>query len=831
MSLNQGSPGIWRWLQEQLAACWCAPDTAPERAAADRGRQLQAVVRHMPLVSLTSLTLVIATVLGFWKVAQPAALLVWALLLVALAAAGYLPWRRWRDAAAATPASLREINQLAGLVAAAALLYAGMAAYLFDLADDRGRLVLSAVVAALIATGGWLFAPLPHTGLSWVIGLCGFSAISMAVRHWRPYAILAALLAFYGVVLAGAVLGTARMFLKGLMAEAEADRQRRLVGVLLHDFEESASDWLWETDLQGRLRHVSVRLAAAVGQAPEALQGRFLVDVIGDLIAGTDRESRATLRRLEKALDGDAPFRDIEICVRAGGAVCWWSVAGKPLLGDGDAGPGWRGVGSDITELRQRDIAMTHLANVDTLTGLANRHRFATQLATHFADPQAIVPCTLLMLDIDNFKTVNDSLGHAAGDELLREVARRLQIEVGADALLARLGGDEFAVIVAARLSRESVAALGQRLRVALAQHTTISDHIIEVHASIGAAFAPEDALNAEDLLKVCDMALYAAKADGRNRLRFFDAEMEQLASLRMTLLHEMREGLQRGDFVVHYQPQIDLATGVLVGFEALVRWHHPVRGMLAPGDFIPLAEDSGLIVPLGGWVLAQACRDATRWPEGVRLAVNVSAVQFERSDVPQVVEAALRASGLARHRLELELTESALMSDSEAALEILKTLRESGVRIALDDFGTGFSALSYLRLFPLDKLKIDQSFTGALDDDQAEENAGAIVQAIVQLAQALKMDVVAEGVETIAQRDALARIGCHCVQGYLYAEPMDAVEAQGFITMLTTGAAVHTRPERARHRDPGPTLPGLARLAQRATAGRAITHSDWNPL
>ena len=436
-------------------------------------------------------------------------------MLTAIAGASLVPWKRWRHAPAGTPATLREINQLAGLVAAAALLYGGMAAYLFDLADERGRLMLTAIVAAMITTGAWLFAVLPHTGLVWVIGLCGFSAVSMAARHWKPYAFLAALLAFYGVA-AGRVRAVDGAHVPQGPDGRGRDRPpaspgRRAAARLRGKRERLA---LGDRPA-GRLRHVSIRLAGAIGQPPEALQGRFLIDVVGDLVAGTDRESRHALRRLEKALDGELAFRDLVVSVRTTTSQRWWSIAGKPLLGDNGQADGWRGVGSDITELRQRDIAMTHLANVDTLTGLANRHLFSTRLATHFADPKAIVPCTLLMLDIDNFKTVNDSLGHAAGDDLLREVARRLQAELGSDALLARLGGDEFAVIVAARVGREAVAQLGQRLRAALAQPTTISDHIIEVHASIGAAFAPDDALNSEDLLKVCDMALYAAKADG----------------------------------------------------------------------------------------------------------------------------------------------------------------------------------------------------------------------------------------------------------------------------------------------------------------------------
>jgi predicted signal transduction protein with EAL and GGDEF domain len=372
------------------------------------------------------------------------------------------------------------------------------------------------------------------------------------------------------------------------------------------------------------------------------------------------------------------------------------------------------------------------------------------------------------------------------GDQLLQEVARRLRSVTDPLAamptLWARLGGDEFALLVPGVLQRPQAERLGAQLQTALAQPWTANGHRIEVHASIGAGFAPTDADTAEQLLKVCDMALYAAKAAGRHTLRFFDPALALRAQQHLAVLSDLGLGLQRGEFVLHYQPQVDLASGGLLGFEALVRWQHPLRGLVSPLEFITVAEESGLIVPLGAWVLRQACADALGWPAHLRVAVNLSAVQFGNADVLATVDSALQHSGLPSARLELEITESTLMQDSQAAMAVLHALRSKGVRVALDDFGTGYSSLAYLRSFPLDKLKIDRSFVSILDRAEGDTSAAAIVQTVVQLAQALRLDTTAEGVETAAQYDLLRRMGCAQAQGYWIAKPMDAAQAVRFI-------------------------------------------------
>ena len=713
----------------------------------------------------------------FWSQTQHTVLITWMVSIWAIGLGHVLLWLWQRSRHVSV--TRRAAWWLSADIGFSGLLWALLTVHLFGVTGDERRLILVAVAAACIAVGGWLFACLPHAGCTWVVVSCGGVALGLTTRHWGTHAYLVGLLALYGLLLVAAVLITSRLFLASLMAETELERQREVVGLLLRDFEEHASDWLWETDGDGRFRHVSVRLAQAIGTSAESLQGRRLVDVIESLCVSLRAQDRAMLERLRRCLADTAAFSHVVVPVQINGDTHWWSLTAKPL--DPTLGKkGWRGVGSDITDARRREIDLARLASIDTLTGLANRHRFGVHAATHFLG-ETVSPCTLFLLDLDNFKTVNDSLGHAAGDQLLKEVARRLSRAVDATSLLARLGGDEFALFHPEGLSRADAECYGARLQAELERPWWIDHYRVDIHASIGVAIAPGDADTAENLLKAADMALYAAKGVSRRTLRFFDQEMDHRARHKLTLLGDMREGLRRGEFTVVYQPQVDLASGRLAGFEALVRWRHPQRGLLAPADFVALAEESGLIVPLGLWVLDQACTEATTWPSHLRVAVNVSAAQLARSDVQQAVLRALGQSGLEGERLELELTESGVMHHSDATLSALSTLRRLGVGIALDDFGMGYSSLAYLQHLPVDKLKIDRSFVLTLDHPNAG-SALAVARTIAQLAQSMGFQTTAEGIETCEQRDLLQQMGCTFGQGYLFARPLGAEETTAYI-------------------------------------------------
>jgi diguanylate cyclase (GGDEF)-like protein/PAS domain S-box-containing protein len=420
----------------------------------------------------------------------------------------------------------------------------------------------------------------------------------------------------------------------------------------------------------------------------------------------------------------------------------------------------------DLTERRRADEKIAHLAHYDALTNLPNRVLFREQVERELQRTSRGEEFALLYIDIDEFKGINDSLGHHVGDDLLKIVAERLKSCIRETDLVARLGGDEFAVIQTKIEGIADVVQFVTRIQEAIRQPYHCLGHQLSTDASIGIALAPRDGTDLDQLIKNADLAMYGAKADGRRTYRFFEPAMHASAKARLTLQQDLRQALVDGGFELHYQPVIDLRTNQVTGCEALLRWRHPQRGMISPAEFIPVAEDTGLIVELGEWVLRTACMEAAAWPSHVRLAVNVSPVQLKCSTLAMKIVAALAASGLSANRLELEITEAVLIRDDETALAILHQLRAIGVRIGLDDFGTGYSSLSYLKRFPFDKIKIDRCF---ISDVAEVDGSSAIVQAVVNIAASRSMTTTAEGVETEAQRERLRALGCTEMQGYLF--------------------------------------------------------------
>ena len=429
----------------------------------------------------------------------------------------------------------------------------------------------------------------------------------------------------------------------------------------------------------------------------------------------------------------------------------------------------------DITERKRAEVRIAFMAHHDALTSLPNR----VLLRLRMSEMLARIRCTgrgvaTLCIDLDNFKMVNDTLGHPLGDLLLQQVAGRVRDHLRETDMVARFGGDEFAVLQADVAAPEEVRSLAQRLLAVIAEPYDLDGHTVTVGASIGIALAPGDGDDVDRLLKNADLALYRAKADGKGTFRFFEAEMDARAQARRLLEGEFRAALQARAFDVHYQPLVDLSSGEVSGFEALLRWPHPERGMIPPVEFIPIAEETGLIGGLGAFVLARACADAMRWPAHVRVAVNLSPLQFRTGNLLQVVTDALARSGLPAKRLELEITEGLLLERSEHVLATLHALRALGVRISMDDFGTGYSSLSYLRSFPFDKIKIDRSFVRDLG---SSADSQAIVRAIISLGTSLGITITAEGVETEHDLACLKAEGCNEGQGYLFARAQPQAE------------------------------------------------------
>lgn len=444
---------------------------------------------------------------------------------------------------------------------------------------------------------------------------------------------------------------------------------------------------------------------------------------------------------------------------------------------------GWVTTHEDVTELRRAEELVAYSAHHDTLTDLANRKQFGEQLDQAFKRVSRGEHFAVLYLDLDKFKLINDTLGHLSGDDLLKAVAARLRGCVRDIDTLARLGGDEFGIIQAAVERPSDAARLAERIQEAINEPYDIAGQRFIVKVSIGIAMSPDHGVEADQLLRNADLAMYQAKADGHGAFCFFEPEMDARVKARNTLELDLRQAILCGQFELYYQPFVNLQNGAITGCEALLRWHHPERGIISPTEFIPIAEETGVIDQLGEWVLRTACAEAMTWPSDIKVAVNVSPVQFKNQALVLTVVGALAASGLPARRLELEITETAIIHDEEGTPAKLSQLRELGVKIALDDFGTGYSSLSYLHRIPFDKIKIDKSF---IDNIASNDRSLAIVQAVIMVAKTRNVTVVAEGVETEQQRELLRTLECAEMQGYLFSRP---VPVQGLLQLFPTSA------------------------------------------
>ncbi|NEV02631.1 EAL domain-containing protein [Bradyrhizobium uaiense] len=583
-------------------------------------------------------------------------------------------------------------------------------------------------------------------------------------------------LSFMTAVAAFAILGLSLIAsILDRRAKTELHKQKMVLDTAL----ENMSQGLCMFDADGRIMLFNERYSEMMGRNRVPLQGRLLIDVLQDLHSidewdGDPEELCDAL--IAEAKAGNSGTRIISRNERA------IRVVDQPMKGGG-----WVATFEDITEWQQAQEQISHMARHDALTNLPNRTLFREQLEKASRLAKRSDQLAVLCLDLDHFKEINDTLGHPIGDALLREVARRLGECVTEHDTVARLGGDEFAIVqFCSNCEPSVVSSLASQVVERIAAPYEIGGHQLVIGVSIGISLAPEDGKDPDELLQKADLALYRAKADGRGTYRFFETGMDARAQARRLLERDLRFALERDEFEVYYQPIRDVEGDRVVAFEALARWNHALRGLIAPNNFIPVAEETGLIVPLGEIVLRKACMEATRWPADIAVAVNLSPVQFKNPNLVSSVKAALDASGLAADRLELEITESVLLQNSEATLAVLHELRGFGVRISLDDFGTGYSSLSYLRSFPFDKIKIDRSF---VTDLATREDSMAIVRAVTGLGKSLGIVTTAEGVETDTQFDLLRQEGCTQAQGYLFSPPRPAADV---IKML------HRMPERS---------------------------------
>ena len=754
-----------------------------------RAMQVQAVLTLTPTIVAAN-AMGVGTLCWTFRDDVPLPVLaLWTLLVASGVAMGVRAWLRWRRGHAPHQVSPRATTHAAQHAAFMGMLWALPLPFMTSVATPAQFLILTSITVAIMCAGAAALAPIRQAATVFPAIMSLGAAASLWQLNTDAALPMSMLLVVYVLVVLAGVRAWSRMFKARVVAELRADGQREVIGLLLRDFEQHAADVLWEIDNEGRLRRVSRRMARLLGRRAGALEGRSLLELLlrrqRRLRESVAAEGEAALKRLAKHLEDGTPFSHIELPVSVAQRTIWWSLTAKPVEG----ASGWRGVVSNVTAAREAQHHVWQLAHFDGITDLSNRHRFRIELDSALESVrQSGEQCAVLCLDLDGFKTVNDALGHDMGDKLLRVVGQRLQAARRDGDVVARLGGDEFGLIVRDVTGPDEVALVAGRVLYALSKACEIGGVTVPLGASLGVAMTPSDGLEADVLLKHADLALYAAKAAGRGQFTFYTHSMGARVVKRLDVERALREAIPGKQLQLLFQPQLRLSSGDIIAFEALLRWKHPELGDVPPQEFIPVAEEAGMIHEIGKWVLHQACKEARAWPDNVRVAVNLSPLQVMARDLRADVAHALATSGLPPHRLEIEITESVLMADSSTTLAKLHSLRELGVRIALDDFGTGYSSLAYLRRFPFDQLKIDRSFVSEI---VTRPDARAIVRATIEMARALRMETLAEGVEDEQAIQVLREQQCGSVQGYLIAPPMRSSEVIGFLqTRLAEGVS-----------------------------------------
>lgn len=631
--------------------------------------------------------------------------------------------------------------------------------------------VITASIASGLAIAGLGLVVVPRSAIAWICTFtAGIGASLLLGRHTVPFQHMISIVFTLGVSIFG-VLSVARWAFDQLKTSADFSAQSESASLLLQEYEQRGVGWLWAVDGDNRVTYISLRMTTLLGKPASQLIGHSLPALLG----GNAELGRKLLEK--------QPFNQLDMELQTARGARWISMAGDPIIDTAGRFEGFRGVGSDITEMRQTQERLTHLANMDVLSGLPNRGRVRQLLGEALrAATVGNVPCAILFLDLDGFKPVNDTFGHPKGDAVLRAVAKRLVDEVGSDGHVGRMGGDEFAIVVIDAQSRKKIEGLADRIIKSVKEPYMVDQTEIRIGVSIGCAFGPIDGATVDDLILKADLALYQAKDSGRGVARYFSSELQSEQEDRVRLENDLRQAITAQQFHLVFQPLINAKTQKLVGFEALVRWNHPQRGFVPPNIFIPVAEETGLMPQLGAWVVDEACRAAATWPEGIVVACNISPKQILLPNLPNIVSECLARYKLPGNRLELEVTEGVFLGDNGQTEGVLGRLRALGVGIALDDFGTGYSSIGYLNKAIFHKLKIDGSFVR--EAGSRPENV-AIIKSIVQLAKSFRMSVTAEGVETAEDFERMRELGCDTIQGYLFGKPLSYERANQMVLGL----------------------------------------------
>ncbi|WP_265562312.1 putative bifunctional diguanylate cyclase/phosphodiesterase [Sphingomicrobium arenosum] len=728
-----------------------------------RWRQVNQFTRIGPKVIMGNLFIAAVNAGVMMPYIPTVELAIW--LVTCLVLGGMFAWRHYRlthDPAyrAARPASFASATL--GTVATTFLWWAVPLLWFVHLPPSI-QLIVAGLGVVLMSTGAFMLVYVPPASVGYTLLMSVGGLIMAAQLGSLPLAILMIL---YCIALVMASLVIARELFIQTRSQMELAEMGELVE-LLRELDAPGSGGLWELDSDFNFTKMSQALTGAVGLSADKVRGRSVFRMIDP--DGRYRNMSSGVRQLFTAFREQTAFRDV--VVPQVYTDRWWSLSGRPHYDEDGKLIGWKGVASDVTESRTANVDALGAARSDPLTGIANRllirelleQALLGQMNSHGG-------CALLLVDLDRFKLVNDTLGHAIGDKLLCAIAERLEKVVGGEGHVGRQGGDEFAIIWHGDIDRYSLSGLAERIISEVSRGVTIGAANINVGATIGIAIGPEDGNREDRMMRSADLALYSAKRSGRGGYAFYDHAMLEAAEDHRLLENDVREALKNDDMRLAYQPIVDAATGKMVGREALLRWRHPTRGEIAPDRFIPIIEDAGLIHQIGDWVIREACNEAARWDDQVRVAVNISAAQLTGAGLAKTVVNALALSGLHPHRLELEVTETVFLGDDPDTLASIERLRGLGVRMVLDDFGKGYSSFGYLSRAHFSKIKIDASFVRAAA--AGDQQCVAIVNAILALASGLGIETTAEGVETAAQADIMRELGVGSLQGYLFGRP-----------------------------------------------------------
>lgn len=631
------------------------------------------------------------------------------------------------------------------------------------------------MIAAMLGVSAALrlsAAPLGTVVFNTVIGL-----VAACLFVWQSAHDIAAAIAGFTAITVFGTIESGRNYLTARIAEAGVAEKSEVVSLLLREFEENEADWLWQIDTQRRIRMASPRFAFALGRPLAEIEGLPLLQ----LVAGSAWDSGRfppTLHELAARLKRRESFSNMVVQVTIDEETRWWELSGTPILDERNKYVGFRGVGADVTEQRKSSEKIAYLARYDTLTGLPNRLMLTEALGEALREAARWNSrCAFLMIDLDRFKAVNDSLGHQVGDRLLGVVSDRLKAIMADGESCGRLGGDEFGIVLRDGTDKDRLDEIARQVIEALSHPYEVEQHVLYVGASVGSAIGPRDGATVEELLRNADLALYRAKDEGGGEHRRYEPSLHASAEERRQLELSLRHALLKRELTLDFQPVVDAVTEEVVSFEALLRWSSQEHGRVSPAKFVPIAEDTRLIVPIGIWVMEEACREAINWPGHIRVAVNVSPEQLVEPDFAATVVRALARSGLPAHRLEIEVTESIFLHDANVARHALEQVIALGCTVSLDDFGTGYSSLGYLRKLHFTTIKVDRMFVqGAA---QGSTESLAIIRAVVAMADSLGMATTAEGVENADEAEMIRKLGCTKIQGYHFGRPMAAADAR----------------------------------------------------